>query len=311
LKVVCAPASLKSVISAIEAAEILAEATGGLALPIADGGEGTTEVMHATLGGEWHVADCEDPLGRAIRARWLLLPDGEAVVESAAAAGLPLLDPEELEPLRASSRGLGLLLLAVLRERPRALLVGLGGVATVDGGTGMRRVVGELPLPVRVACDVRNPLLGGEGAARAFGPQKGASPDAVEELERRLAEDETLRPYADLAGAGAAGGLGAAFAALGATLLPGASLVLDTVRFREHVRGADLVVTGEGRVDATTAYGKAPAEAARIAREEGVRCVLFGGTVTEPLPGVECVPLSGDPARVRDDLAELGRRLVA
>jgi glycerate 2-kinase len=164
-------------------------------------------------------------------------------------------------------------------------------------------------VPARIACDVRNLLLGARGAARAYGPQKGASPGAVEELERRLAADEALRPYADLPGAGAAGGLGAAFASLGAELVPGAPLVLETIRFRERLRGADLVVTGEGSVDATTAEGKAPAEAARVAAEEGVRCVVFGGTVVEPLPGVECVALSGDPTRARDDLIGLGRRL--
>jgi glycerate 2-kinase len=314
VKVVCAPASLKGVLSAAEAAAALAEGVrdaGGQAdeLPIADGGEGTATALNSALGGDWHEADVEDPLGRPIRARWLLLPDRTAVVESSAAAGLPLLAPDERDPLRASTRGLGLLLRAVLRERPASLLVTLGGVATVDGGAGMRSVVDALPVPARVACDVRNPLLGARGAARAYGPQKGASPGAVEELERRLAADEALRPYADLPGAGAAGGLGAAFASLGAELVPGAPLVLETIRFRERLRGADLVVTGEGSVDATTAEGKAPAEAARVAAEEGVRCVVFGGTVVEPLPGVECVALSGDPTRARDDLIGLGRRL--
>jgi glycerate 2-kinase len=314
VKVVCAPASLKGVLSAAEAAAALAEGVrdaGGQAdeLPIADGGEGTATALNSALGGDWHEADVEDPLGRPIRARWLLLPDRTAVVESSAAAGLPLLAPDERDPLRASTRGLGLLLRAVLRERPASLLVTLGGVATVDGGAGMRSVVDALPVPTRVACDVRNPLLGARGAARAYGPQKGASPGAVEELERRLAADEALRPYADLPGAGAAGGLGAAFASLGAELVPGAPLVLETIRFRERLRGADLVVTGEGSVDATTAEGKAPAEAARVAAEEGVRCVVFGGTVVEPLPGVECVALSGDPTRARDDLIGLGRRL--
>ncbi len=312
--IVCAPASLKGVLSAAAAAAALAAGVreaGGEAdeLPIADGGEGTAAALHSALGGDWHEADAEDPLGRAIRARWLLLPDGTAVVESSAAAGLPLLAQEERDPLRATTHGLGLLLQAVLRERPDSLLVTLGGVATVDGGAGMRRVVGALPLPTRVACDVRNPLLGERGAARAYGPQKGATPAAVDELERRLAAEEALRPYADLPGAGAAGGLGAAFASLGAELVPGAPLVLETVRFRERIRGAALVVTGEGSVDATTAEGKAPAEAARIAAEAGVRSILFGGTVVEPLPGVECVALSGNPARARDDLLALGRRL--
>jgi glycerate kinase len=176
----------------------------------------------------------------------------------------------------------------------------------------MRAVAGVWlrELPIRVACDVRNPLLGPRGAARAYGPQKGASPAAVVELERRLAADDELRPHAELPGAGAAGGLGAALAALGGELVAGAPLVLETLRFRERARGADLVVTGEGSVDATTAEGKAPGEAARIAGQEGIRCVVFGGTVVEPLPGAECVSLSGDPARAARDLVGLGARLA-
>ncbi len=309
--IVCAPASLKGVLSATEAAAALAEGSGGIALPVADGGEGTADVLQSALGGAWCEADAEDPLGRPIRARWLSLPDGVAVVETAAATGLPLLAPDERDPLRASTRGLGLLLRAVLAERPRELLVTLGGSATVDGGGGMRSVVSELPLPTRVAYDVRNPLLGARGAARAYGPQKGASPDDVEVLERRLAADEVLRPYADLPGAGAAGGLGAAFAALGGTLVAGATLVLETIGFRDRIRGARLVITGEGSVDATTAEGKAPAEVARVAADEGVRVVVFGGLVIQPLPGFETTALSGNPARAREDLVALGARLAA
>ncbi|HET8606894.1 MAG TPA: glycerate kinase [Gaiellaceae bacterium] len=313
MRVVCAPASLKGVLDGAEAAAALARgvrAAGGDAveLPVADGGEGTAAALAAVLGGAWREADAEDPLGRPLRARWLLLPDGTAAVDSAAAVGLPLLDPSELDPLRASSRGLGLLLRAVLAERPAALLVGLGGSATVDGGAGMRSQLGRLDVPTRVACDVRTALL---DAPRLFGPQKGASPAGVAELERRLAADEALRPYAWFEGSGAAGGLGAAFAALGAELVPGARLVLETLRFRDRIRGADLVVTGEGAVDATTAEGKAPAEVARVAAEEGVRCLVFGGRVDRALPGVETVALSGEPARARDDLVELGRSLAA
>src|SRR5437868_299599 len=224
------PASLKGVLSALQAAEALAEGFDGArlnaeVLPVADGGEGTGEVLQWALGGEWRSASVSDPLGRPLDARWLVLPDGTAVVESAAALGLPLLAPGERDPLRATSHGFGELLLAALEARPAELLVGLGGVATVDGGAGMRDVVGERLRDVRVAvaCDVRNPLLGPDGAARVFGPQKGAGPDAVEELERRLASLAELQPYAELPGAGAAGGLGAALAALGGELLPGRS----------------------------------------------------------------------------------------
>jgi glycerate kinase len=313
VRVVCAPASLKGVLDAVDAAAALAQGVRDghgepVELPVADGGEGTAAVLHAALGGEWREAVAEDPLGRALRARWLLLPDGTAVVESAATVGLPLLAPEELDPFRASTRGLGLLLRAVLAERPRALLVGLGGSATVDGGAGMRSLLDEIPVPTKIACDVRTTLL---DAARLFGPQKGASPGDVVELERRLAEDGELRPHAGLEGSGAAGGLGAAFAALGGELVPGARLVLETIRFEARVADADLVVTGEGTVDATTAEGKAPAEVARVAAERNVRCLLFGGRVEQAPPGIDTVALSGEPARAREDLVALGRSLAS
>jgi glycerate kinase len=207
--------------------------------------------------------------------------------------------------MAASSRGLGELILAAA-PHARELLVALGGSASVDGGAGLLEVVRELPLPTRVACDVANPLLGERGAARAFGPQKGASPEQVGELERRLSAMAELRPAADLPGAGAAGGLGAALAVLGAELVPGAELVLETVGFRERIRGATVVVTGEGVVDRTSGEGKAPGVTLRACHEEGVRCVVFGGRVVEGLAGAEMRALSGDPARAADDLAALG-----
>lgn len=279
---------------------------------MADGGEGTAEVLERALGGAWRRARVSDPLGRPVEARWLLLPDGTAVVEAAEPLGLPRLAPHERDPLRASSRGLGELVLAASADA-RALLVGLGGVATVDGGAGLREALVEgLPkLRVDVACDVRNPLLGDRGAARTFGPQKGAGPVEVEELERRLASMTELAPFADVPGAGAAGGLGAAFAALGARLLPGAELVLERIRLLERARGATLVVTGEGTVDRTTFEGKAPAAVLRACATLGVRCALFGGRVAAVPPDVDCYALSGRPQRAREDLEELGRRLGA
>ena len=266
-------------------------------------GEGTADALRAALGGEWREATVADPLGRPVAARWLELPDGSAVVEAAEAIGLGLVAPAERDPLRASSRGLGELIAATGGRR---LLVCLGGTATVDGGRGLREVVTSLPAGTRVACDVASPLL---DAARLFARQKGADDAAVVELARRLAADETLAPFAELPGAGAAGGLGAAFAALGAELVPGAALVLDAVGFDARLDGADLVVTGEGTVDRTTREGKAPAEVARRAAARGVACVVFGGVVEEPFPGAETIALSGDPARARADLRELGLRL--
>lgn len=231
------------------------------------------------------------------------------MVEAAESIGLALVAPGELDPLAASSRGLGELIVAAAPDA-RELLVALGGSATVDGGAGLREVVHELPLPTRVACDVANPLLGERGAARAFGPQKGASPEQVEALEGRLAAMKELHSAADLPGAGAAGGLGAALAVLGAELVPGAELVLEAIGFRARIRGATVVVTGEGVVDQTSAEGKAPGVAARVCREEGVRCVVFGGHVLVKLPGAEMHTLSGNPARAADDLAALGEAVA-
>ena len=315
MKLLAAPASLKGVLSPREAALLLAsgmrrvDSVEAIEAPVADGGEGTADVIHAALGGEWRTAVVADPIGRTVAARWLLLEDGTAVVDAAAAIGLPLLRADERDPLRASSRGLGELLLATLAARPSSLLVGVGGTATVDGGVGMRGVVGSWlrDIPIRVACDVRNPLLGGRGAARVFGPQKGADAAEVEELELRLAALDELAAYRDLPGAGAGGGLGAALAAMGAELLDGAELVLDLTRFDERARGAALVVTGEGTVDATTFEGKAPGAVLRRCEALGVRCELFGGIVRA---GFDAHPLSGRRALAGEDLVQLGEELA-
>ena len=309
------PASLKGVLSPLEAAALLAAGlrrVDGVEVdeaPVADGGEGTAEVLRGSLGGTWQAAVVADPLGRQVSARWLELPDGTAVVEAAEAIGLPRLRRDELDPERASSRGLGELLLAVAASGPRAILVCVGGTATVDGGAGMAAAVGRRlgALPVRVACDVRNPLLGPRGAARVFGPQKGADARAVETLEARLASMAELAPYADLPGAGAGGGLGAAFAALGGELLSGAELVLDLIGFDERARDAAVVVTGEGTVDATTLDGKAPGAVRGRCERLGVRCELFGGVVRD---GIDARSLSGDPARAGEDLVQLGEQLA-
>ena len=317
MRALASPASLKGVLSAVEAAMALAAGmrTAGLEadeLPVADGGEGTAEVFAAALGGEWRAAPASDPLGRAIRARFLVLEDGTVVVEAAEAVGLSLLAEDERDPMEASSRGLGELLLAAAAEAGGPILVGLGDTATVDGGAGLLEVVGdELEgRELRALCDVRNPLLGERGAARAFGPQKSASPEQVEELEQRLAAIERLRPYAHLPGAGAAGGLGAAIVALGGELVSGADVVFERIDFRGLVRGADLVVTGEGKVDRSSLEGKAVGEVVRVCQEEGVRCALFAGLIDASPPGVEVHALSGDSRRAADDLVELGERLA-
>jgi glycerate kinase len=306
------PASLKGVLSARDAAGALAEGLrlGGAEaeqLPVADGGEGTLEVLSEALGGEWREAVVSDPLGREVSARWLLLDGGTAAVESAEAIGLGLVAEQDRDVLRASSRGLGELIHAAMDAEPAELVVFLGGTATVDGGRGLLEVLGGFRVPARAACDVRSPLV---DAARVFARQKGATPAQLGELERRLLGMDALAPFAELPGAGSAGGLGAALAALGAELVPGAPLVLDLIGFGERMRGAELVVTGEGTVDRSTWMGKAPSAVADACGEAGVRCAVFGGRVSEPRDGVELHALSGDPGRARDDLIDLGRKLT-
>jgi glycerate kinase len=295
MRALASPASLKGVLTAAEAAAALTRglrSAGAEAeeLPLADGGEGTADVLGARA---VRLERVPDAFGREREAPIRELPDGTAVVESAEV--IPL-DPSRLDVRAASSRGLGELI-ARVGSAPQ-LLVCLGGTATMDGGSGLLEVLDELPAPTVALCDVRATLA---EAPRLFGPQKGALADDVLELENRFADH--LQSFAKLAGAGAAGGLGAALASLGAQLVLGAPYVLDAIGFRERAGAADLVVTGEGTVDRTTFDGKAPGEALRVCEEIGVRCVLFGGRVAD---GVEARALSGDPARARDDLEELG-----
>jgi len=295
MRALASPASLKGVLRAAEAAAALARGlrrAGAEAeeLPLADGGEGTAEVLGARV---VRIERVHDAFGREREAPIRELPDGAIVVESAEV--IPL-DPSRLEVRAASSRGLGELI-ARVGPAPR-LLVCLGGTATMDGGSGLLEVLDELPAPTVALCDVRATLA---QAPRLFGPQKGALADDVSELENRFAGH--LQSFAKLPGAGAAGGLGAALASLGAQLVPGAPFVLDAIGFRERAAASDLVVTGEGTVDRTTFDGKAPGEAMRVCEELGVRCVLFGGLVAD---GVDAQTLSGDAAKARDDLEELG-----
>jgi glycerate kinase len=273
------PDSLKAVLPARAAAAALAEgfAAVGVAceqLPLADGGEGTED---------------------ALRGR---LPHDAVVIE---AARLIPFDPQNLDVLEHSSRPLGEALADV---RATHLYVGLGGTANMDGGAGLLEVLDALPCPTTVLCDVRTTLY---DAPRVFGPQKGATPEQVVELEQRFRADLRLVPVAALPGSGAAGGLGAALAALGGELVAGAPTILDLVGF--DPRPYALVVTGEGRVDATTAAGKVASSVADRCAPHGTPCVAFGGIVDEPLGSAETVALSGDPACARDDLVALGRTL--
>jgi glycerate 2-kinase len=296
VRALASPASLKGVLSAREAARLLAEGFGSAGVeaeqaPIADGGEGTAEMLDARV---FRTIAVQDAFGSPREAPIWGLGDGTLLVQSADA--IPL-DPSRLDVRAASSRGFGELLAAV--EACPRLLVGLGGTATMDAGEGLLEVLSELPAPTTVLVDTRASLAEAPGT---FGPQKGATPEQIAELEERFRG----RPFADLPGSGAAGGLGAALASLGAELVPGARYLFELTGFRERAARTDLVVTGEGTVDRTTFEGKAPGEVIRICAELGVPCVLFGGRVEE---GLDAVALSGNPARAREDLEELGLRL--
>ena len=293
MRALAAPTSLKGALSAVDAADALAAGlrAGGASAdvqPVADGGDGTLDV----LGGEARVTEVAAPLGGTVRARWSLLPSNTvllgrtAVVESAQALGFHTV--ARLDPLHASSRGLGELILAAAAESD-SLLVCLGGTVTVDGGAGMREVLDELPLPTRVLCDVDSTLF---DAVEVFARQKGAADDELELLAARL------RGLPDVTGSGAGGGLGAAFHALGAELVPGAAFVLDAIGFDPS--GYDVVVTGEGRVDATTAAGKAAGEVARRCEAAGVRCELFSAADQ----------FTGGVERAAADLYAYGERLA-
>lgn len=284
-------------------------------VPVADGGDGTVDA--AVAAGFTRVpATVHGPLGEPGIETSFALDGHVAVVEMADACGLLRLPPGVLDPLRASSRGLGDVIRAAVDAGARRVVVGIGGSASTDGGAGMLQALGarivdaegrEIPsgaaglgdvtdvdlsplrqrmagVDVVVACDVDNPLLGPRGAAAVYGPQKGATADDVERLEARLARwahvlgSRTSADAAGAPGAGAAGGVGfAALAALGARLAPGIDLVLDLVGFDQHVQGADLVVVGEGSLDEQSLAGKAPVGVARRARDAGVPVVAVCG----------------------------------
>ena len=316
LRVVCAPNGFKGSLTAPAAAAALAAGArraGATAVehPVADGGEGTAEALLAALGGSWVEVPAVDPLGRPLPGRYALLADGTAVVELALASGLTLLGAAERDPRVASSLGTGLVLRHALEAGHPAILA-LGGSATVDGGAGVLAGLGarlldadgqalapsgatlELvaqvdltPLPsawrgrVRVACDVDSPLLGPQGAAAVFGPQKGADSASVALLERGLSSwAEVLGGDATASGTGAAGGVGFALAAaLDAELLSGAELVLEASGFAAALEGAQLCLTGEGRLDGQTRTGKAPWAVAQACRRAGVTPVAIAGAL--------------------------------
>lgn len=322
--VLFAPDSFKGSLTSIEVARALAAGWARarpahelLLSPLADGGEGTLVAIEAAGGWTVETARVHDPLRREITARWLRSADGRsAVVEMAEASGLSRVKPEERDPIAATSLGTGELIRAAALAGATRIVVGIGGSATTDGGAGLlaglcgltdgldlellARVTGSLD--VEVACDVSNPLLGPTGAAATYGPQKGATPSDVEALEQRLAvwagelAAETGRDESGTPGAGAAGGVGFALLQIrdrcrSFALRPGVDLVMEATGFAEKLARADLVVTGEGRIDAQTAFGKTAWGVARRAREAGTPCLAVGGGVTPD--GIEALAAVG------------------
>ncbi len=315
-----APDSFKGSFGAAEVAAAIARglrAAGREAeeLPVADGGEGTMDVLLQALGGERRAVTVGDPLGRPVEAAFALLPDGRtAVVEAAQASGLALLAKEELDPWAASSRGSGELIVRAAEAGADTVLVTVGGTATMDGGAGAVEVLNEVGVAPRieVLCDVRTPF---EQAARIFGPQKGADPEMVERLTARLEAVAAAAPR-DPRGVpmtGAAGGLsGGLWAHHGAELVPGAPYVLDAVGFGERMREAAFVVTGEGRLDAQTLQGKICGEVATRCRQAGIAChAIVGQDALEPFEERIIDLQSVTEATTLDELEAAGRALVS
>jgi glycerate kinase len=286
VRIVIAPDKLAGTYTAAEAAVALARGWLGVRpedqavpVPLADGGEGTAEALLAARGGEWRWCPVCDALGRPRRARFALLPGGEAALDVAEACGRQTVSDLPPDPLGASSFGAGQLIAAAAGAGASRIIVGVGGTASTDGGEGLRRALASAAEGVELvaALDVRNPLLGPDGAAAVFGPQKGASPEQVAVLERRLAVLHL--PTAGLPGAGAGGGIGGMLMALGARATSGAELVADAAGLAGLLAGAALCLTAEGRIDRSTLAGKVVATVADKSAAAGVKCIAVGGIV--------------------------------
>ncbi len=308
MRLLAAPDKFRGTLSARAAAAAIAagaERAGWTAveLPLADGGEGTLDV----LGGGNRLTVVTGPLGEPVEAAWRLEKDGTALIEAAQACGLTLAGgPERNDPLRATSRGVGELVAAAVAAGAERIVVTVGGVASTDGGAGATEGVPHpLLVPLEVACDVDARFL---DAADVFAPQKGATPEQVRILRERLAK--LVVP--DLPGAGAAGGLAGGLAAIGARLVPGFDLVADRVGFQAQLANADLVVTGEGLVDATSFTGKVVGRVLERAETAGIDALVVAGDVAaeSPLETVSLVASYGSE-RALAEPAECLAELVA
>jgi glycerate 2-kinase len=325
VRILIAPDSFKGTNSSVRVAELIERGVRSvfpdaaiLRVPVADGGEGTVEAVVTASGGEYRRTVVTGPLGEPVEATWGVLPGGRAVIEMAEASGLPLVPADRRNPEITTTYGTGELISAALESGCSELLIGIGGSATTDAGVGMAEALGYRFLTadgsaaargggalatieridrsrvepslsrcrISVACDVRNPLYGPEGAAAVYGPQKGADEAMVARLDDGLAhiaiviELDLGRAVAKLPGAGAAGGLGAGLVAFcHAELRSGIDAMLDIVRFDSLLRGVDLVITGEGAMDGSTSYGKVPVGVAKRAKAAGVPVLALVGNI--------------------------------
>ena len=288
--------SFKGCLTAPEAVDAVAAAMAGCdvcRMPLSDGGEGFAECLVGCLGGTFRTVLVHDPLGRPVKARYALLEKGRtAVIETAAASGITLLKPEELDPLSTSSIGTGELIQDAINQGVAEIWTGLGGTAVMDCGAGLLQALAPLPDGIRIHAfyDADVPLTGPAGAPAVFGPQKGADEQGVAELERRFrrqAEAWKAQYGIDpdqLPGAGAAGGIGAALAlCLGAEMHAGIEAVLEAVHFADWVRKCDLVITGEGKADRQTLTGKVPFGVLQATRRyaPGIPVILLAGKVED------------------------------
>jgi glycerate 2-kinase len=290
-------------------------------IPMADGGEGTVQSLVDATGGRIMKTEVTGPLGDRVQAFFGVLGDGKtAVIEMAAASGLHLVPSEKRNPLVTTTRGTGELILSALNEGAEHIIIGIGGSATNDGGAGMIQALGGCLLDrhgqeiglgggslseladidlsgldvrlkhvkIEVACDVDNPLTGPKGASAVFGPQKGATPEMVATLDKNLQHYADViervlgKQVKDIPGAGAAGGLGAGLLAfLEAELKRGVEIVLETVKFHERIQDASLVITGEGRIDGQTIFGKTPIGVAKAAKRYNIPVIAIAGSVSD------------------------------
>ncbi|HEY5653713.1 MAG TPA: glycerate kinase [Pontiella sp.] len=320
MKIVVAPDSFKgnmrsSKVCAIIRESILSEipAAEVLPIPIADGGEGSVDAVVEAVGGTIYTLQVCGPLGDPVEAQYGLLPDGTAVMEMASSSGLELISSQRLNPMETTTYGVGQLLRHLLESGHTSIVIGIGGSATVDGGVGMAQALGFrffdesgsellgrggkilsdicsvdslMVVPqlknsaIRIACDVINPLSGSNGAACVFGPQKGATPEMVVQLDAGLENLAKVMSLDEIPGDGAAGGLGYGLRAFcNAEIISGAELIAETVGLPAALEGADLLITGEGCTDGQTASGKLCAVLARMARERGVKTLLLSGAL--------------------------------